>query len=121
MATWHDLESARAEWVGAPKGDGTLQNLLDVSRAEVIAYAPTVPTDTEPLDPEDPASAQVPSIPDGYRWAHLAHARNIWNAQNVNPSGAFGGENNFTLTPFPMDWAIKARLRPPVLFGGVLA
>ncbi|WP_144797709.1 hypothetical protein [Microbacterium paludicola] len=154
MATWHDLNSARAEWLGAPKGDETLQNLLDVSRAEILAYAPAVPPAPEAsptnvgFEAEHPYAenganegvivkdgtrfavvnisvqddgvwVDEPYIPDSYRWAHLAHARNIWNAQNTNPSGSFGAEEgSFSLTPFPMDWAIKARLRPTVLFGG---
>lgn len=60
-------------------------------------------------------------IPDGHRWAHLAHARNIWNAQKVNPSGGFGDDQQgFALTPFPMDWSVRARIRPRVLFGGAV-
>lgn len=60
-------------------------------------------------------------IPDGHRWAHLAHARNIWNAQKVNPSGGLGDDQQgFALTPFPMDWSVRARLRPRVLFGGAV-
>jgi hypothetical protein len=123
MATWHNLESARAEWLGAPKGDGTLQNLLDVARAEVVAYAPALdPEAVEPADTEDEDGPEVQSIPDGYRWAHLSHARNVWNSANVNPSGSFGAdEGSFSMSPFPLDWAIKARLRPVVLFGGVVA
>lgn len=63
----------------------------------------------------------VQVIPDGHRWAHLAHARNIWNSQKVNPSGAFGDDTQgFALTPFPMDWSVRARLRPRVIFGGAV-
>lgn len=65
--------------------------------------------------------SQQVDIPDGHRWAHLAHARNIWNAQKANPSGGLGDETQgFALTPFPMDWAVRARLRPRVLFGGAV-
>lgn len=67
----------------------------------------------------DPSGQQ--DIPDGHRWAHLAHARNIWNAQKVNPSGGLGDDQQgFALTPFPMDWSVRARLRPRVLFGGAV-
>lgn len=203
MATWHTTESARAEWLGAPP-DAVLQRLLDVSQAEVLAYAPAgdIPSDdagsayvetgaggtmiftrdgadtvvhvissgvaltttaTWPeahapydyLESGSPsgratvtvfsggliqlsnASAGAPeywsfsypsqstggvNIPEGHRWAHLQHARNIWNAQQVSPTGRLGGgdDDSFVLTPFPMDWAIKARLRPHAVFGGVV-
>lgn len=63
----------------------------------------------------------VQDIPEGHRWAHLAHARNIWNAQKVNPSGGIGDDQQgFALTPFPMDWSVRSRLRPRVLFGGAV-
>jgi len=119
MATWYTVEDAKADWLGAPDDD-TIKLLLDVSQAEVTAYAPALDPDaTEPSDPDDEDSDPVQSIPDGYRWAHLAHARNIWNAQNVSPSGGVGADGeSFAFTPFPLDWAIKARLRPHVIFGG---
>lgn len=41
MATWHNLESARAEWVDAPLDDTHLGNLLEVAKDAVLAYAPT--------------------------------------------------------------------------------
>lgn len=41
MATWHTLDSARAEWVDAPLDDTHLSNLLEVAKDAVLAYAPT--------------------------------------------------------------------------------
>lgn len=109
MATWHTVESAREGWLGAPE-DPILQELLDVAQAEIVAYAPALPVTIPPL-------AEV--IPDGYRWAHREHARNIWNARNTNSQGSYGDdEGGFQLVAFPMDWAIKARLRPRRIFGG---
>jgi hypothetical protein len=107
LTTWYTLEEARADWpgLGAPD-DEQLQLLLDVSKNECLAFSPV----TDPLD-----------IPDGHRWAHLAHARNIWNSQKANPSGGLGDDvQGFALTPFPMDWSVRARLRPRVIFGGVV-
>ncbi len=62
------------------------------------------------------------SIPESYRWAQLQHARNIWNATNVNPSAGYGMDEpgSFMIRPFPLDWAIKQRLRPHVVFGGTV-
>lgn len=106
MATWYTVEEAQAAWpgLGAPDVE-QLQQLLDVSKAECVAYSPVT-------DEND--------IPDGHRWAHLAHARNIWNAQKVNPAGGIGGldGSTFALQAFPMDWNVRARLRPRTVFGG---
>jgi hypothetical protein len=107
VATWYTTDEARADWIGAPLDDERLQSLLDVSQAECVAFSP-LPADSIPGE-----------IPDGHRWAHLEHARNIWNAVKVNPSGGFGDDTQgFAMTPFPMDWAVRARLRPRVIFGG---
>lgn len=110
MAEWYTLEEAQADWsgLGAPDAD-QMERLLDVSKDECLAFSPV--TLTDPV-----------VIPEGHRWAQLAHARNIWNAQKANPSGGFGDDTQgFALTPFPMDWAVRARLRPRVIFGGSVA
>ena len=118
MATWHTIDTARNEWLGAPINDSVLQNLLDVARAEVIAYAPAITTEIH-LEDGIVSNVDEDYVPDSYRWAHLQHARNIWNAQTTNPAGSFGSEEGgFVLNAFPMDWAIKQRLRPTTLFGG---
>lgn len=132
MATWYTIEEAREDWLGAPLNDEQLQLLLDVSHAECVAFSP-LPTSTTPVtgygygygpygDSQDDPRLADGEIPDGHRWAHLQHARNIWNAQKVNPSGGLGDDTQgFALTPFPMDWAVRARLRPRVIFGGTVA
>lgn len=108
MADWYTLEEARNDWAGAPMDDAQLQAVLDVSQYECLTFA-SVPT-YDPL---------APVIPDGHRWAHLQHAKNIWNAQKVNPSGQLGDDTQgFALTPWPLEWSIKQRLRPRVIFGG---
>jgi hypothetical protein len=196
MAHWYTLEEAQQDWAGLGVPDAQqMQSLLDVSKAECLAFSPVSTTAPDPVTLTDGAAtvtlsgasdavtarvvtsgataatvivpadfrpvgaprvdldatnrayftvgnpgildvvadaaqaftmywtAATPSaeqdIPEGHRWAHLAHARNIWNAQKVNPSGGIGDDQQgFALTPFPMDWSIKARLRPRVIFGG---
>jgi hypothetical protein len=120
VVTWYTKEEARADWLGAPLNDEQLQLLLDVSQAECIAFSPVAGSDVLVQDADGYITeADAGAIPDGHRWAHLQHARNIWNAQKVNPSGGFGDDTQgFALTPFPIDWAVKARLRPRVIFGG---
>lgn len=117
--TWWTVDEAKGSWVGAP-ADDDLELLLDVAKAEIIAYAPALdPDDVVTVTPDEGDPYEVQVIPAGYRWAQLAHARNIWNAAKVNPSGGFGADGEtFALTPFPLDWAIKQRLRPAAMFGG---
>lgn len=51
------------------------------------------------------------SIPDRYRLAQLMQVRNLWSAVDVKPDGNQGGEN-FVYQPYPLDWHVKALLRP---------
>lgn len=108
---WHDtfdpddeaavdaaLGIVRDRWADAPADDEQLIELLAVARGECEAYAP------RETDPQHPG-------PEACRIAQLMHARNIWNASAVAPSGDFG-EGSFTLTVHPLDWAITQRLRP---------
>lgn len=96
---WHTLGSARAEWRDAGSiDDRRLWVLLEVAKAEVLAYAP--------------ALLVTAPVPLNYRDAQLMHARNRLNAARVDPATGDNGGNGFALTPFPLDWAIKQTLRP---------
>lgn len=53
----------------------------------------------------------VASIPDRYRIAQLIQVRNLWNATLATGSGDLGGDT-YTFTPRPLDWHVKALLRP---------
>lgn len=95
---WHTLPSARAEWPDAVKlSDRRLFTLLEVARGQVLAYAPEQQPGTLP--------------PVQWRLAQIMQARNVLNASRVDPSGSAGGQD-FTLTPFPLDWTVKQLLRP---------
>lgn len=102
MNTWHDLESARDQWIDAPLDDDVLGELLEVAREQVIAYAPTLPT---------PAEDAPLSLPVSYRRAQLQQARNLWNAAAVNGDGQTGS-GDFVFQPRPLDWHIRQLLRP---------
>lgn len=95
--TWHDEETARDEWVSAPPNDDVLAQLLEVSKQQVIAYAPKLP------DPE--------VVPVNYRYGQLEQAKNLYNAGAVDSSGGMG-EGEFVMRPHPLDWIIKQILRP---------
>lgn len=106
MATWHTPETVRAEWEDAEQiGDDLLAQLVAAARDAVVAYAPALrPALTTPEQPEV-------QIPDRYRLAHLMQVRNLWNAQQTGPQGDLGGET-FAIQPRPLDWHVKALLRP---------
>lgn len=101
MATWHDIESARDEWVDASLNDDTLQELLDISQQQVLAYAPALPI-------TDPPTTDIPA---NYRYYQLMQATNIWNAGRVDAGGGVG-DGEFVIRPHPLDWQIKQGLRP---------
>jgi hypothetical protein len=95
---WHTLDTLREEWVDAEHiGDATLWELLSVARGDVLEFAPAL-ADGDP-------------IPDRFRVAQRMHTRNLWNAARVAPDGATG-EGDFVFRPHPLDWHVKALLRP---------
>ena len=103
MAEWHTLESARTEWEDAPLDDEQLEELLEVGKDAVLAYAPVL------ADPDEP--------PTRYRVAQLMQARNVWNSSSVSTAGDFDS-GSYGLTTHPLDWQIKQILRPRTVFGG---
>lgn len=105
--TWHDLTSARALWRDAPGSDEALQTLLDVAQQQVVAYAPVSYDSTGAVIPIDPNA-----VPVNYRDAQLRQSRNNWNASKVDPSNAGMGDDTFAIRAFPMDWIVKAIIRP---------
>ncbi|MHC9045817.1 hypothetical protein ACYX8G_14620 [Microbacterium saperdae] len=103
MGTWHTPETIRDEWEDAEQiGDDLLAQLVTAARDAVMTYAPALPL---------PADGAEQSIPDRYRVAQLMQVRNLWSAVDVKPSGEIGGET-FTYQPRPLDWHVKALLRP---------
>jgi hypothetical protein len=120
--TWHDTTSARAGWSGAPADDLTLTTLLEVAKIQVLAYAGSGAESTGTLteDPDNPGFLEIvggPSdvleaVPVNYRHAQLMQARNLWNASKANPSSGDIGGDTFALSPRPLDWTVKALIRP---------
>lgn len=117
MAEWHDLESARNQWVDAPFDDDQLQELLDVAQNAVLAYAPALPTGELVIIDDVVVPADPESIPVSYRVAQLMQARNVWNSSKASPAGDFDN-GSYGLTSFPLDWQVKQLLRPRSVFGG---
>lgn len=103
MSVWHDVATARDFWVDAPFDDDVLEELLEVAKQQVIAYAPTLP---------EPEAEVEEDIPVNYRKAQLDQARNLWNATKVDPASGGSGDDTYVIRPFPLDWMIRQTLRP---------
>jgi hypothetical protein len=95
---WHTLDSIRAEWPDAEAiGDATLWEMLEVVKEQVLTFAP--------------ALAEGTPVPANYRLGQRVQVRNLWNATKVAPDGTVGSDD-FVIRPFPLDWHVKAILRP---------
>ncbi len=104
---WHTPETARVEWVDAESfEDSILTELLEIARMQVLAFAPSIPQDIRPG-----AFGETEFVPVNYRRAQLQQARNVWNAANTSPGGDFGTDS-YVIQPRPLDWHVKALLRP---------
>lgn len=97
---WASLSYAREQWVAAESiDDSMLWEVLEVARADVIAFAKALPEGTRP--------------PLNYLRGQLMHARDLWNAASASPSGGFGEDGaGFAVVPRPLDWMVKQVLRP---------
>ena len=95
--TWHTLESIRERWADAPYEDDILDELLEVAKIQVLAYAP--------------ALAEDATIPVNYRMAQQVQARNVWNAAVQNADGGLGPDG-FVIPTRPLDWHVQQLLRP---------
>lgn len=94
---WHSLDSARDGWQDAPSEDDLLWELLTVARDAVEEFAPKLEVDER--------------VPARYRKGQLMQARNLWNSDDVSPSGD-EGMGSYAVQPRPLDWAVKQVIRP---------
>ena len=102
---WHTLDSIRGEWPDAEYiSDVSLWGVLDIARMQCLEFAP--------------ALADEAPVPSHYREAQRIQARNVWNASKVAPDGT-AGQDDFVIRPFPLDWHVKAILRPKRGIGAV--
>lgn len=113
MFTQYTVEEAGTRWGPGAPDDGTLAQLLAVSWAQCVAYAPlpAVPDLADLFESALTGDETVEAIPVGHREAHYQQARNIWNASTKSPSGDFGPDG-MTIAFHPLDWHVKQLLRP---------
>ncbi|SDO77650.1 hypothetical protein SAMN04487848_2055 [Microbacterium sp. ru370.1] len=106
MYTWYVVDAEdpatvqrlRAAWKDAPiENLEVLDMILDTAKAQVIAYAPELPSDDE--------------YPSRYVLAQLMQARTLWAAGQVTSAGTVG-EGEYVFTPRPMDKTVRTIIRP---------
>lgn len=101
---WLDLERARAQWPDAPLDDVLLYQILQSSREQCEDYAPALAADTLP--------------PLNYLQAQLMQARALYQSVIANQADNVGIEG-FAVRVFPLDFTIRALLRPKKAIGGM--
>lgn len=101
---WLDLQTARAQWADAPYDDIFLHQILDTAKFQCIAYAPAIPEGKQP--------------PINYVQAQLMQARAIYQSVIANQNDNVGIEG-FAVRVFPLDFTIRAMLRPKKAIGGM--
>lgn len=101
---WLSLEQARAQWADAPLEDLFLFQLLDTAKEQCVAYAPVLPL-----------GAVVPAR---YVQAQLTQARALYQSTIANQNDNVGIEG-FAVRVFPLDFTIRAMLRPKRAIGGM--
>lgn len=101
---WLTLETARAQWSDAPLDDVFLAQILDAAKLQCIAYAPTLPVGA--------------LIPINYVHAQLMQARALYQSVIANQQDNVGLEG-FQVRVFPLDFTIRALLRPKRAISGM--
>ncbi|KKX97192.1 hypothetical protein [Microbacterium sp. Ag1] len=96
---WHTVTSARRVWTNKLT-DEALYVVLAGSRRACLAH----------LELDDADAFPVPST---WRDAQIMQARNVLNSGTVKPGGGFGNdEYEYGASSFPLDWSVRALLRP---------
>lgn len=101
---WLTLEQARQLWADAPLDDVFLAKLLDTAKEQCVAYAPVL--------------AVGAAVPARYSQAQLTQARALYQSTIANQNDNVGIEG-FTVRVFPLDFTIRAMLRPKRAIGGI--
>lgn len=101
---WLTLEQARSQWADAPLDDVFLFQLLDTAKEQCVAYAPALLLGSP--------------VPIRYVQAQLTQARALYQSTIANQADNVGIEG-FAVRVFPLDFTIRAMLRPKRAIGGM--
>jgi hypothetical protein len=96
------LEPYWPEWTGQAR---EAEAILSAAADQCAAFAP------------DPGGTQDVQVPERFKLAQVMQARALYRAGLVRQDNQIGVDGQ-TVTVFPMDWQVKALLRPktkPVL------
>lgn len=99
---WLTLEQARNLWADAPLDDVLLYQILETAKAQCIAYAP----------------AFTGVVPLSYVQAQGLQARAIYQSVIANQQDNVGVDG-FQVRVFPLDFTIRAMLRPKRAVGAM--
>jgi hypothetical protein len=94
---WLKMDETRSLWADAPQNDVYLFQLLESAKTQCATYAPTLGlTDIVPLN---------------YKQAQLMQVRAVYMSFISNQNDSVGIDG-YQVRTFPLDWNIKALLRP---------
>ncbi len=114
---WLTDDEIVEHWPDAPESDFMLSLLNEAAINACTEFARDiatyVQTPSEGLFPGQhllipPGPTTVPA---SFKLAQLMQVRNLWNASRVDTNGSIG-QGDFTITARPLDWQVKALLRP---------
>ena len=94
---WLKMDETRSLWADAPLDDVYLFQLLDSAKTQCAAYAPTL------------GLADI--VPLNYKQAQLMQVRAVYMSFISNQNDSVGVDG-YQVRTFPLDWNIKALLRP---------
>lgn len=101
---WLTLQTARDQWPDAPYDEILLHQILDTAKFQCIAYAPAIEAGKQP--------------PINYVQAQLLQSRAIYQSVVANQNDNVGIDG-FAVRVFPLDFTIRALLRPKRAIGAM--
>jgi hypothetical protein len=90
-------------WPDCPSDPGVADTLLIAAQRQCEEYAPALPLDEDGI--------YINPVPENYQLALVMQARALWQSMVSDTQDGIG-EGGFRVTVFPMDWTVKALLRP---------
>ena len=100
LVGWVYLDDITADWATTVTEDD-LTDALDAAHAQCLAF----------LNGREPALGADGRVPARFRTAQTKQARALIRADATGSGDQIGGDG-LTVTVFPMDWTVKALLRP---------
>lgn len=110
MAKWYTAESVKIVDKNLAQVAATvLEQLVYTARNQVLEQRPLPP---RPIPGEELEVIPPGDIPGHWALGHLMQIQALAKANKVGPGDATGPDG-YTVRVYPMDWTIKAVLRPP--------